>query len=146
MYLKNICLKEVKRSVFPGPLQVQPWITSSHQGPLCTEHGGKAPTHFPGPSWATDYLKGLFKTQNPVSFLWDSGICRGFPGGTSGKEPICRCRRHKIHRFDPWVGEDPLRRAWRPTSVSLAGENHGPMSLAGYGPWSRKNLDMTEMT
>ena len=120
MYLKNICLKEVKRSVFPGPLQVQPWITSSHQGPLCTEHGGKAPTHLPGPSWATEYLKGLFKTQNPMSFLWDPGICRGFPGGTSGKEPICRCRRHKIHRFDPWVGEDPLEEGMAAHFSSLA--------------------------
>ena len=25
----------------------------------------------------------------------------GFPGGTSGKEPSCQCRRHKRLRFDP---------------------------------------------
>ena len=25
------------------------------------------------------------------------------PGGTSGKEPSCQCRRHKRHRFHPWV-------------------------------------------
>ncbi|KAB0385515.1 hypothetical protein FD755_000471, partial [Muntiacus reevesi] len=25
----------------------------------------------------------------------------GFPGGTSGKEPSCQCRRHKKHVFDP---------------------------------------------
>ena len=25
----------------------------------------------------------------------------GFPGGTSGKEPTCQCRRHKRHRFNP---------------------------------------------
>ena len=135
MYLKNICLKEVKRSVFPGPLQVQPWITSSHQGPLCTEHGGKAPTHLPGPSWATEYLKGLFKTQNPMSFLWDPGICRGFPGGTSGKEPICRCRRHKIHRFDPWVGEDPLEEGMAAHCSVLAWRI--PWT-EGYSPWGRK--------
>ena len=28
---------------------------------------------------------------------------RGFPGGASGKEPACQCRRHKGHGFDPWV-------------------------------------------
>ena len=28
---------------------------------------------------------------------------RGFPGGTSGKEPACQCRRHERHKFDPWV-------------------------------------------
>ena len=27
----------------------------------------------------------------------------GFPGGASGKEPVCQCRRHKRYGFDPWV-------------------------------------------
>ena len=58
---------------------------------------------------------------------------RGFPSGSSGKEPACQCRRCKRHRFDPWVGTIPLeegmathssvppwripmdRRAWRAT-------------------------------
>ena len=31
----------------------------------------------------------------------------GFPSGTSGKEPICQCRRHERFRFDPWVGKIP---------------------------------------
>ena len=31
----------------------------------------------------------------------------GFPGGTSGKEPTCQCRRLKRHGFDPWVGKIP---------------------------------------
>ena len=25
----------------------------------------------------------------------------GFPGGTSGKEPSCQCRRCRRHRFNP---------------------------------------------
>ena len=33
---------------------------------------------------------------------------RGFPSGSSGKEPACQCRRRKRHRFDPWVGTIPL--------------------------------------
>ena len=28
-------------------------------------------------------------------------------GGASGKEPACQCRRHKRHRFDPWVRKIP---------------------------------------
>ena len=44
----------------------------------------------------------------------------GFPGGTSGKEPVCQCRRHKSHGFDPWVGKITWKRAWPPT---LATEN-----------------------
>jgi len=40
--------------------------------------------------------------------------------------------------FDLW------RRAWQPTPVFLPGEFHGQRSLAGYSPWGRKELDMTE--
>ena len=36
----------------------------------------------------------------------------GFPGGVTGKEPACRCRRQKKYRFDPWVGKIPWRRKW----------------------------------
>ena len=31
----------------------------------------------------------------------------GFPGGASGKESACQCRRHERLRFDPWVGKIP---------------------------------------
>jgi len=53
-----------------------------------------------------------------------------FPGGATGKEPACHCRKHKRCRFDPWVREIPAtpsipaRRAWRPTPVFLCGESH----------------------
>ena len=43
----------------------------------------------------------------------------GFPGGTSGKEPNCQCRRFKRCGFDPWVGKIPWRRACQPTSEVL---------------------------
>ena len=36
---------------------------------------------------------------------------------TSGKEPACQCRGCKGHRFHPWVGKIPWRRARQPTSV-----------------------------
>ena len=32
----------------------------------------------------------------------------GFPGGTSGKELSCQCRRYKRHWFDPWFGKKQL--------------------------------------
>ena len=35
-------------------------------------------------------------------------------------------------------------RKWQPTPVFLSGESHGQRSLAGYSPWGRKELDMTE--
>ena len=67
----------------------------------------------------------------------------GFPGGTSGKEPTCQCRRHKRSRFDPWVRKI-WRRAWQPTPVLLPAESHGQRSLAGYGSYGQKELDTTE--
>ena len=71
---------------------------------------------------------------------------RGFPGGDSGKEPTCQCRRCKICGFNPWVGKIPWRRAWQPTPVFLPGESHGQQSLAGSSPWGREESDTTEVT
>ena len=68
----------------------------------------------------------------------------GFPGGTSGKEATCQCRKHKRHGFDPWVRKIPWRRAWQPTPVFLPEESHGQRGLAGYSPQGRKESDMTE--
>ena len=58
----------------------------------------------------------------------------GFPGGASGKEPACQCRRPKREGFDPWVRKIPWRRAWQSTPVFLPGEFHGQRSLVGYSP------------
>ena len=41
-------------------------------------------------------------------------------------------------------GEDPRRRNWQPTPVSLPGESLGQWSLAGYSPRGPKELDTTE--
>ena len=54
----------------------------------------------------------------------------GFLGGSSDKEPICQCRRHKRHGFNPWVRKIPWRRKWQLTPVLLPGESHGQRSLA----------------
>ena len=57
-----------------------------------------------------------------------------FPGGASGKEPACQCRRCKRHGFDPWVGKIPWRREWQPTSLFLPGETHRQRNPVGYSP------------
>ena len=46
-----------------------------------------------------------------------SKIKQGFPGGASGKELTCQCRRHRRLRFDPWFGKIPWRKKWQPTST-----------------------------
>ena len=68
----------------------------------------------------------------------------GFPGGPSGKELACQCRRCKRHSFSPWVRKIPWRRAQQPTPVFLPGESHGQKSLVGYSPWGHRELNMTE--
>ena len=59
----------------------------------------------------------------------------GFPGGTSGKEHACQCRRHKRLGFDPLVGKIPWRRAWQPTPVFLPGES----------PWTEEPVRLQSM-
>ena len=54
-----------------------------------------------------------------ILFMWSLKVPRGFPGGASGKEPACQCRRCKRCRFDPW--EDPLEKKMATHSSILAG-------------------------
>ena len=70
--------------------------------------------------------------QMPI--MIPSNHYRGFPGGASGKEHACQCRRHKGCEVDPWAGKIPWRRKQQPTPVFLPGESHGQRSLAGYSP------------
>ena len=58
----------------------------------------------------------------------------GFPGGISGKEPTCQCRRCKKHEITLWVRKIPWKKAWQPTPVFLPGESHGQRNLEGYSP------------
>ena len=59
---------------------------------------------------------------------------KGFPGGTSGKEPVCQCRRCKRHGFTTWIGKIPWKGAWQCPLVLLPGESDGQRSLSGYSP------------
>ena len=82
-------------------------------------------------AWPPEVWVPLFSyrdNENPRSFL----------GGTSGKEPVCQCRRCKRCGFDPWLGKIPWRRAWQPTPAFLPGESHGQRSLG------HKESDTTE--
>ena len=53
----------------------------------------------------------------------------GFPGGASGKDPACQCRRQKRCGFNPWVGKIPWRRHGYPLLYSCL---KNPM---GRGAW-----------
>ena len=62
----------------------------------------------------------------------------------SGKESAYQYRRCKRCGFDSWVRKIPWNRKWQPTPLYLPGKFQGQRSLAGYSPWGRKELDMTE--
>ena len=97
---------------------------------------------------AASAFRTIAPAQVPPSDEWAITPCLslnwGFPGGTSGRESTCQCRRLKRLKFNPWVGKIPKRRAWQPAAVFLPGKSQGERSLAGYSTWGRKELDMTE--
>ena len=92
----------------------------------------------------------FFMFSNMINFLSFHLSClpspgyllraKGFPRSSNGKESACSGRPG----FNPWVGKIHWRRKWQPTPVFLLGESHVQRSLAGYSPWGRKELDVTE--
>ena len=68
----------------------------------------------------------------------------GFPGGTSGKEPTCQCRRLRDAVLIPGVGKIPWRMATH--SSILDWRIHRQRSLAGYDPYGCKESDTTDVT
>ena len=48
------------------------------------------------------------------------------------------------HRFNPWVGKIPWKRACNPLQYSCLENLYGQRSLEGYSPWGHKESDMTE--
>ena len=69
----------------------------------------------PAPHWVPLFVEIAHKTGQHLHLpvlLRNITKNRGFPGGASGKEFPCQCRRHKQFRFNPWVGKMPWRRAW----------------------------------
>ena len=100
-----------------------------------------------GAWWAA--VCGVTRSQTRLKWLSSSSsrakrVLGVFPGGISGKESTCQCRRQKRCKFNPWIGKIPWNRKWHSTSVFLPGKSHGQRSLVVYSPWGRKELDKTE--
>ena len=62
------------------------------------------------------------------------------PGGASGKEHTCQCRRHRSISDQ----EDPLKKGMATHSSILAWKI--PWTEVSYNPRHHKELDMTEVT
>ena len=48
-------------------------------------------------------------------------MIRGFPGGASGKELTCQCRKQERRGFDPWVRKISWRKHGNPLQYSCLG-------------------------
>ena len=59
------------------------------------------------------------------------------------KNPPLKCRRHRRHEFDPWVGKIPWRKKWQPTPVFLPLKSHGQRCLVGSSPEGPTQLQTT---
>ena len=65
----------------------------------------------------------------------------GFPGGSNGKESACSVG--DLGSI-PGLGRSPGRGHGKPLQCACLENPHRQRSLAGYSPWSRKELDTTE--
>ena len=89
----------------------------------------------------TLYLCALWSLGPLYFHLWSGGnSVHRFPRWYSGKESTCQCRRHKRHRFDPWVRTIPWSRKWQPTPILFLGKFHS--KIWEEVPWSFSNTDM----
>ena len=83
----------------------------------------------------SSFLVNLYKVYNNLTIYRAVFIPLGFPGGASGKEPTCQCRRHG---FDFWVWKVPWRKKWQPTLIFLLGKIPWTEKPVGYSPWVPK--------
>ena len=68
-------------------------------------------------------------------------VCKYFPGASDGKESTCNVG--DLGSL-PGLGRSPGGGHGNPLQYSCLENPHGQRSLAGYSPWSRKELDMIE--
>ena len=66
----------------------------------------------------------------------------GFPGGSDGKDSACNAG--DLGSI-PGSGRSPGEGKSNPLQYSCLENPHGQRNRAGYSPWGRKELDMTEL-
>ena len=71
----------------------------------------------------------------PMQYLTQTYKCMGFPGGASGKEPICQCRRHESDvGLIPGPGRSSGEGYGTPLQYSCLENAVDRGKLAGYSP------------
>ena len=120
----------VQASLQP-PALWRPWVCSSvvERASACRLSSAGST---PGPVSLAVTLRQSSPFSEQVSSFLNQNM--GLPRWLSGLRIRLQIRRHGRHRFDPWVGKIPWRRAWKPTPLNiLLGESHVHRSL-DYSP------------
>ena len=95
-----IHFNHVYQLLFLKYLNLKNWKLFYNFFPLDILYSSKTPLKLEAASLCGMWLFG-------VTFISLMCATVGFPGSTSGKDPTCQWRRHKRHRFIPWVGKYP---------------------------------------
>ena len=95
-------------------------------------HVGSLPLAPPGKPIINEFYVKTEKQEKLCNSFQEVKIIRGFPRWCSGKESVCKCRRHRRHRLDPWVRKIPWEQENETHEVFLSGKPHGQRSLVGY--------------
>ena len=111
---KNKCVGfNIKGRPYQGHQKLLPYVFSSYIFGCITHTKGSylLSDHYVVRLWWKFPETCRLTEEIHVSFQELLGTCKGFPGGASGKEPTCQCRRHKRRRFNYWVKKVLWRRA-----------------------------------
>ena len=96
-----------------------------------------------GEAWRAA-IRGVVKSRTRLSdwteLIW-TDVRKGSPGGSDGKETTCNAG--DLGLIPGW-GRSSGGRHDNPLQYSCLENPHGQGSPAGYSPWGRKELDMTE--
>ena len=125
-----ICISVYKKEAF-CLFEINKKIVLWTRNPLCSPHTKHRGFHLDSPLGCSCHPRIESRGQkvhslhiaNPrpqplgngwsVHRRWERGLVfrypclpsRGFPDGSSSKEPACQCKRHKRCGFNPWVGK-----------------------------------------
>ena len=85
---------------------------------------------------------------NSSMFMSEHESEMGFPGGATGKEPTCQCRRLSDGSSVPGLGRSPERGHGNALQYSCLESPmaRGDQQATVYSPWGCTELDMTEVT
>ena len=94
-------------------LRKTPWVLL----PPCGGYPPRAWRGFFLDSGLPEHQDGILSSFFLLQSFVESFVPRqmGLPGGASGKEFACQCRRHTSCGFNPWVRKIPWRRKWQPS-------------------------------